>query len=117
TPGTTPNPETPSRPRARCPMTPRPPVVPGARRRSRWSRSMDESAAIDQLPGGLPAGLEAVLMVADQPVSEQRLAQIFEVSEIRITQALRALASEYDSRDRPRGFELRRVASGWRIYS
>ncbi|WP_346923110.1 SMC-Scp complex subunit ScpB [Glutamicibacter creatinolyticus] len=78
---------------------------------------MDEPAAIDQLPGGLPAGLEAVLMVADQPVSEQRLAQIFEVSEIRITQALRALASEYDSRDRPRGFELRRVASGWRIYS
>jgi len=78
---------------------------------------MSEIAPIDQLPGGLASGLEAVLMVADQPVSAARLAQIFEVCEIRVTRALEQLASEYDSRDRPRGFELRRVASGWRFYS
>lgn len=78
---------------------------------------MDEIPRIEQLPGGLDSGLEAVLLVADQPVSAARLAQIFEVEEIRITQALQRLASEYDSKDRPRGFELRRVASGWRLYT
>ena len=78
---------------------------------------MTEPAPIDRLPGGLASGLEAVLLVADQPVSAERLAGIFQVEEIRITRALQALASEYDGRDRPRGFELRRVASGWRFYT
>ena len=78
---------------------------------------MSELAPIDQLPGGLESGLEAVLMVADSPVTPARLAQIFEVSEQRVEAALAKLASEYDSKDRPRGFELRRAASGWRFYS
>ncbi|MGO3393161.1 SMC-Scp complex subunit ScpB [Glutamicibacter arilaitensis] len=78
---------------------------------------MSEFAPIDQLPGGLESGLEAVLMVADIPVSSARLAEIFEVPTARIATALENLATEYDGKDRPRGFELRRVASGWRFYS
>ena len=78
---------------------------------------MSEIAPIDRLPGGLESGLEAVLMVADIPVSSARLAEIFEVPTARIATALENLATEYDGKDRPRGFELRRVASGWRFYS
>ncbi len=85
--------------------------------RRKVSRIMSEVPRIDELPGGLSAGLEAVLMVADSPVSVGRLAQLFQVPEARVSQTLEALASEYDSTDRLRGFELRRVASGWRFYS
>ena len=76
---------------------------------------MSEIAPIDRLPGGLESGLEAVLMVADIPVSSARLAEIFEVPTARVAAALENLASEYDGKDRPRGFELRRVASARQI--
>ncbi|GAA2941325.1 SMC-Scp complex subunit ScpB [Glutamicibacter bergerei] len=78
---------------------------------------MSEIAPIDELPGGLKSGLEAVLMVADSPVSTARLAQIFDLPIARIATTLEELATEYDGKDRPRGFELRRVASGWRFYT
>jgi segregation and condensation protein B len=63
----------------------------------------------------LPAALEAILMVVDEPVSEVLLAQVTERPTDEVVAALRALAAEYD--DAGRGFELRQVAGGWRFYT
>jgi segregation and condensation protein B len=59
--------------------------------------------------------LEALLFVTDEPLPAQRVAKLLEASEEDVTAALNALAAEY-SRDE-RGFQLREVAGGWRLYS
>ncbi|MCP3770646.1 MULTISPECIES: SMC-Scp complex subunit ScpB [Streptomyces] len=76
---------------------------------------------------GVPAGpraiadlelgpaLEAVLMVVDEPATEERLAKILERPRRQVADALRALADEYTVQGR--GFELRLVAGGWRFHS
>ena len=70
---------------------------------------------VDALPSGARGALEAVLMVVEEPVDEVSLASALGVTVDRVNLLLGGLASEYD-RD-GRGFELRRVAGGWRIYS
>jgi segregation and condensation protein B len=74
----------------------------------------DRSEGGDDAPP-LPAALEAILMVVDEPVTEVVLAQVTERPTDEVTGALRALAAEYD--DAGRGFELREVAGGWRFYT
>jgi segregation and condensation protein B len=69
---------------------------------------------VDDAPP-LPAALEAILMVVDEPVSEVLLAQVTERPTDEVVAALRALATDYD--DTGRGFELRQVAGGWRFYT
>ncbi|MER7568107.1 SMC-Scp complex subunit ScpB [Streptomyces sp. NPDC048523] len=74
-------------------------------------------------PAGLPGvadldlkpALEAVLMVVDEPATEEHLSKILERPKRQITRALRELAGEYAAQGR--GFELRHVANGWRFYS
>ena len=63
----------------------------------------------------LPAALEAILMVVDEPVSEVMLAQVTERPTSEVAAALRELAASYE--EGGRGFELREVAGGWRYYS
>lgn len=63
----------------------------------------------------LRQALEAVLVVVDQAVSEVSLAQVLERPTDQVLAALRELAVEYD--EQSRGFELRSVAGGWRLYS
>jgi segregation and condensation protein B len=63
----------------------------------------------------LKPALEAVLMVVDEPATEEHLAKILERPKRQITRALRELAGEYAAQGR--GFELRHVANGWRFYS
>lgn len=63
----------------------------------------------------LPAALEAVLLVVDEPVSEVMLAQVLERPTGEVLAALQALAAEYSATQR--GFELRSVAGGWRYYT
>jgi len=70
---------------------------------------------VDALPSGARGALEAVLMVVEEPVDETSLASALEVPVDRVSLLLRELADEYDRSGR--GFELRRVAGGWRIYS
>ena len=70
---------------------------------------------VDALPSGARGALEAVLMVVEEPVDEASLASALEVPVDRVSLLLRELAAEYDRSGR--GFELRRVAGGWRIYS
>ena len=76
---------------------------------------------VDGFPGGLPACLEAVLMVCDQPQQAADLARVLAVDEERVTAALETLQRDYDGSDAsgraPRGFELRRTARGWQFSS
>ena len=69
---------------------------------------------------GLLSALEAVLMVVDEPVSAVQLASALEIPEDEVEGGLQALRAEYDGAApgaRVRGFELRNLAGGWRIYS
>jgi len=61
------------------------------------------------------AALEAVLLVVDEPVDEVTLAQVVERPRDEVSAVLRELASDYDAAGR--GFELRAVAGGWRLYT
>lgn len=63
----------------------------------------------------LPAALEAVLLVTDEPVATATLAQVVERPLADVEAALTTLARGYD--DQGRGFELRQVAGGWRYYT
>jgi segregation and condensation protein B len=63
----------------------------------------------------LGAALEAVLMVVDEPATEEHLARILERPRRQVADALRALADEYTVQGR--GSELRLIAGGWRFYS
>jgi segregation and condensation protein B len=65
----------------------------------------------------LHAGIEAILMVVDEPVAPVDLATALDVPEPEVVAALRALRDDYANPDAPRGFELREVGGGWRIYS
>jgi segregation and condensation protein B len=75
----------------------------------------------EPLPGagesssGLWPALEAILLVADEPVAENTLAQVLEVGQAEISTALEGLAASYT--EQGRGFELREVAGGWRYYT
>lgn len=79
--------------------------------------SVDELAFdVADLPGGAAAAVEAVLMVADQPVPAVQLATVLGLPTAEVEAVLADLAQEYRG-GRPRGFELRSVAGGWRFYS
>jgi segregation and condensation protein B len=64
---------------------------------------------------GLRASLEAILLVADEPVPTVVLAQVLEQPRNEVAAALRDLAGEYTAEGR--GFDLREIAGGWRFYT
>ncbi len=64
---------------------------------------------------GLRAALESILLVVDQPVAEMHLAQIVEQPVERVAAVLDALSAEFTTTGR--GFDLRRAAGGWRLYT
>ena len=64
---------------------------------------------------GLRASLEAILLVADEPVPEVLLAQVLERPRHEVDAALRELAASYAADGR--GFDLREIAGGWRFYT
>jgi segregation and condensation protein B len=75
-----------------------------------------DEADIEEVDGpGVRASLEAILLVADEPVPEVLLAQVLERPRGEIDAALRALAAEYTADGR--GFDLREIAGGWRFYT
>ncbi|WNM25913.1 SMC-Scp complex subunit ScpB [Demequina capsici] len=61
--------------------------------------------------------LEAVLMVVGEPVPADQLAAAVETPVDQVVAVLHALRDEYADPGAPRGFELREVDGGWRIYS
>jgi segregation and condensation protein B len=64
---------------------------------------------------GLRASLEAIILVADEPVSEILIAQVLERPRDEVSAALRELAASYTAEGR--GFDLREIAGGWRYYT
>jgi len=63
----------------------------------------------------LRPALEAVLMVADQPLDQVTLASAVGYPVDEVSAALTDLAADYTQQGR--GFELRNVAGGWRFYT
>ncbi|MDG4838251.1 SMC-Scp complex subunit ScpB [Micromonospora sp. WMMD967] len=63
----------------------------------------------------LRGALEAILLVVDEPVSELVLAQVLEQPAERIGPMLDDIAAGYTAAGH--GFELRRAAGGWRLYT
>jgi segregation and condensation protein B len=63
----------------------------------------------------LRPSLEALLMIADQPLDEATLAAAVGAPVADVSSALAELAEEYA--EQGRGFELRNVAGGWRYYT
>lgn len=63
----------------------------------------------------LKPSLEAILLVADEPVPRTVLAQVLELPQEIVEQALTELSDRYTREGR--GFDLREVAGGWRYYT
>jgi len=59
--------------------------------------------------------IEAILMVADEPVEPHLLAQLLEIPAARVEELCAELAEQYDQESR--GFSLVRVAGGYRFQS
>ncbi len=80
-------------------------------------------AAADESPAGgdrvaeleLRPALEAVLMVVDEPATEEHLAKVLQRPRRAVADALRELADDYARQGR--GFDLRLIAGGWRFYT
>ena len=66
-------------------------------------------------PQSLRGALEALLFVSDEPVTSARLAKVLDKDLIEVDEALAQLAQDY--REENRGFQLREVAGGWRMYT
>jgi len=67
-----------------------------------------------ELPG-LRACIEAILLVVDEPFPDLLLAQVLERPRDEVAAELRTLAGAYTAAGR--GFDLREVAGGWRLYT
>jgi segregation and condensation protein B len=82
----------------------------------------DASGDGDAGPGAGPmadselrAALEAILLVVDEPVAEMQLAQIMEQPTERVAAMLEDISARYTAAGH--GFDLRRAAGGWRLYT
>jgi len=79
----------------------------------------ESSTVIAQLESDKSASvagaLEALLLLAAEPVTEFELAQAVGVPEAVVAEALAVLVAFYD--ETGRGFELRQVGGGWRYYT
>jgi segregation and condensation protein B len=77
----------------------------------------EEQLAFDvaDFPGGIHGAVEAVLMVVDEPVTTMALASVLEQPVGDVETALAELEAGYA--EQHRGFTLRQVGGGWRMYS
>jgi segregation and condensation protein B len=73
-----------------------------------------DSPQTGELPP-LRTALEAILLVVEEPVDEGVLAQVLERPREEVAATLAELAADYDGAGR--GFELRGIAGGWRLYT
>ena len=59
--------------------------------------------------------VEAILFLAEEPIPAAHVGEVLERRTSEVEALLEELAAEYAEQDR--GFELRRVAAGWRLYT
>lgn len=78
---------------------------------------LDEQLELDlgELPGGIAGAIEAVLMVVDQPLTEAELADGLRLSVGEVRAVIEQLEAGYAAQSR--GFTLRCINGGWRVYS
>ena len=77
-----------------------------------------EEPAVEVVPmedSELRAALEAILLVVDEPAAELQLAQIVEQPVERVGTMLEDISARYTAAGH--GFDLRRAAGGWRLYT
>jgi segregation and condensation protein B len=76
--------------------------------------ALSEPIATDALRGAV----EAILMVAEVPLSLIHLATSLDMPVPDIREAVLAVKADFDGENgnRPRGFELREVGGGWRVF-
>ncbi|QRZ60988.1 SMC-Scp complex subunit ScpB [Rothia sp. ZJ932] len=86
--------------------------------------SADMTAKVEMVPGGVKSAVEAILAVASTPVSTREFAAALLVSERAVETALDELYIDYNGGTdvrgiacEPRGFELRRINGGWRLFA
>lgn len=77
-----------------------------------------ETTAWPQDVGSVARRLEAVLLILDEPQSVVALAAAVSAPVPAVRKAIAALVADYDGEDGGprRGFELREVGGGWRLY-
>ncbi len=75
-------------------------------------------AGASSISGDIPRALEAIFMIADEPQTLVSLATAVGAPMAAVRQAIEALVADYDGETSSvrRGFELREVGGGWRIY-
>jgi segregation and condensation protein B len=85
---------------------------------SRRSSADDEVVGVSRPTVDLERALEAVFMVADEPLTLVSLATALGAPIPAVRQSIERLVADYDGTDGgpQRGFELREVGGGWRIY-
>ena len=88
-----------------------------------------EFSKVEAIPGGVKSAIEAILAVAEAPVSVCELSAALIVSERAVEHALDQLYCEYNGEEsgygedenrvapEPRGFQLRNIAGGWKLYA
>ncbi|MGM1030117.1 MAG: SMC-Scp complex subunit ScpB [Actinomycetota bacterium] len=78
----------------------------------------DEAVAVGRSHLPLERRIEAILMVADEPQGAVHLATALHAPVKDVKAAIEALRADYDGRagGPERGFELREVGGGWRVY-
>ena len=84
------------------------------------SSNLDENrTVVDEVPSigapSLKAGIEAILLVVDEPVTAITLAKITNTPEVQVNKTLKEIKKELDNREG--GITLREIAGGWRFYT
>ena len=69
----------------------------------------------EQVRADARRAIEAIILVSEQPIDVNLLAQLLELRPSIVEELCRELAAEYD--EAGRGFQLARVAGGWRFQS
>lgn len=83
---------------------------------------LDETPVTATAPVDVERGIEAILMIADEPQTLVSLATALGVPVAAVRQSIERLVADYDGHgvgeggSIRRGFELREVGGGWRIY-
>ena len=88
-----------------------------------------EFSKVEAIPGGVKSAIEAILAVAEAPVSVKEFSAALIVNERAVEHALDQLYREYNGEEsgygedenrvapEPRGFQLRNIAGGWKLYA
>jgi segregation and condensation protein B len=79
---------------------------------------LEENSDVVSVPSDVERSLEAILMIADEPQTIVSLATSLGVPVAAVRRSIARIVADFDGVDGGirRGFELREVGGGWRIY-